>query len=118
MSGVCYSRLEISCGVPQVSISGPVLFLLYMNDKDKSSNILKLTMYANDTSLLFDIHNLDQSIAILNCELENVLRWLFHDHLTLNVTKTKFMIFHKLKTILPSSYPPLCMGDNVLERVF
>ena len=75
-------------------------------------------MYTDDTSLLFDTQILDQSIAILNCELEKVSCWLFHNHLTVNVTKTKYMIFHKLKTIRPSSNPPLCTGDNVLERVF
>ena len=59
MSGVCSSRLEISCGVPQGSIAGPVLFLLYMNDIIESSNILKLTMYADDAYLVFDIRSLD-----------------------------------------------------------
>ena len=95
MSGVCASRLEISCSVPQGSIAGPVLFLLYMHDIVKSSNILKFTLHADDSSLRFDTHSLDQSIV--NCELEKVSHWLFYNHLTLNVTKTKYMIFHKLK---------------------
>ena len=110
MSRICSSRLEISCGFPQGRIAGPVWFLLYMNHIVKSSNISKLTMYADDTCLLFDTHNLDQSIAILSCERNKVLRWLFQNHLTLNVTKTKHMIFHKLKTTLSSSYPPICIG--------
>ena len=76
MSGVWSSRLKISCGVPQGSIAGTVLFLLYINDIIESSNILKLTMYADDTSLVFDTHSLDQSIAFLNYELEKVSRWL------------------------------------------
>ena len=74
MSGACSSRLEISCGVPPGSIAGPVLFLLYMNHIVRSSRFSKFTMYADDTSLHFDTHNLDQSIAISNCEIEKVSR--------------------------------------------
>ena len=118
MSGVCSDRLEINCGVPQGSIVGPILFVLYMNDIIRSSTLLKFTMYADDTSLIFDTDRLDLSISVINCELQKVSRWLYHNHLTLNVTKTKYMVFHKPKTVLPGTYPPLCIGDNLLERVF
>ena len=88
------SKLKvINCGVPQGSILGPLLFLIYINDL---VNVCKSTMpimFADDTSLFAsgtDIHVREDTI---NKELSNISTWLKVNRLSLNVKKTHFMMF-------------------------
>jgi len=91
------STLEIvKCGVPQGSILGPVLFLLYINDCPKSSNILKFIMFADDTNVFHSDINITILETIINRELSNLSLWFKSNKLSLNINKTYFMFFgHK-----------------------
>ena len=71
-------------GVPQGSVLGPLLFLLYVNDIANSSKHLSFYLFADDTSIIYankNLHNLEQ---IVNSELSNVSDWLLANKLTLN----------------------------------
>ena len=83
----------ITTGVPQGSILGPLLFIIYINDLPLVSNMFDMLMYADDTTLYCNTNQLFSDDAI-NRELHKISNWLSSNKLSLNVKKTKCMIFH------------------------
>ena len=95
--------LEIKTGIPQGSILGPLFFSILINDIVNSSSKLSFLMYADDTTIYFnleDFSSLNREYEI-NRELEKVNTWFQLNKLTLNVEKTKCMLFHKRRTVNP-----------------
>ena len=80
------------CGVPQGSVLGPLLFLIYVNDIYKASN--KLEFFADDTNLMYENKNLRSLETVMNDELLKIVDWLTVNKLSLNVKKTNYIIFH------------------------
>ena len=81
------------CGVPQGSILGPLLFLLYINDISSVSNVFSSVLFADDTTLLYSSNNLKELSATVNNELSNIMQWLNANRLSLNIEITNLMIF-------------------------
>ena len=98
--GNTQSNLEyIKCGVPQGSILGPLLFLLYINDIVLSSDIFKFTLFADDTSLFYSHKNVEEAVETMTQELANISEWLAANKLSLNVGKSKLLVFNNKKKI-------------------
>ena len=82
----------ISCGVPQGSVLGPLLFLIYINDIHNSSAKLSFYLFADDTSLFYADTNLKSLEKTVNSELLKVSDWLNANKLTLNAKKSNHVI--------------------------
>jgi hypothetical protein len=102
---------DVNVGVPQGSGLGPLLFSLYVNDIHRACDIPKTMLFADDTAL---IYTGDISARTINESLGRFARWLTVNKLTLNCSKTKFMVFSKKRQ--PSS-PHLVMNGTEIEQV-
>ena len=85
--------LTVKCGVPQGSILGPLLFLIYINDIVKSSYILQFNLFADDTCIFYSSKPNPNIENTLNNELMKVSDWLIANKLSLNVNKSSFLTF-------------------------
>jgi hypothetical protein len=84
------SKLIISTGVPQGSILGPLLFLLYINDIENCSKIISFVMYADDTNAFHSDKCLKSLTHVMQEEINEVIKWLNVNKLSINTTKTKY----------------------------
>ena len=92
--GDAQSELEfIKCGVPQGSVLGPLLFLIYINDIVSASNIFKFILFADDTSLYYSCKDAKTIEETMNRELAKISDWLSANRLSLNVGKSKLLYF-------------------------
>ena len=94
------SKETVLSGVPQGSVLGPLLFLIYINDIARSCDQLQFYLFADDTNLLFAHQNLKTLEFIVNDELSRVYNWLLANKLSLNIKKSNYVIFRpRQKTV-------------------
>ena len=91
--------LSVTCGVPQGSILGPKLFILYINDICNASTILKFILFADDTDVFYSGVDIQTLCECISRELDKLHVWLSVNNLSLNVDKTNFILFVNRKNI-------------------
>ena len=115
-NGISSSRVTLTYGVPQGSILGPLLFLLYVNDLPKLSINSEITLYADDTVLTCADINVNNVFIKIQSDLVNVKRWCDKNKLTINVKKTKVVLFNT-KPDQRIGLPAIILSGQQLELV-
>ena len=108
---------QVSVGVPQGSILGPLLFAIYINDLPKVLRNTTVTLFADDTALYCSSQSARDLQTMLNQDLDRLAQWLYEHKLTLNVSKSKFMLIggpRKLNTLQELT---LTIKEKELDRV-
>ena len=90
-------KATIMSGVPQGSVLGPLLFLLYINDIENCSKKFKFYLFADDTNLLYLGKTQKSLEKIVHEELCHLYDWLCSNKLSFNFKKTYYVIFHPIK---------------------
>ena len=108
----------ISCGVPQGSNLGPILFLLYVNDLPNCLKSTSASMFADDTNLTASGNTITELHNKLNNDLENIHQWLLANKLTLNTSKTEYMMVgSRQKLGKGEDDTHIKLGDNKIKKV-
>ena len=105
----------ITKGVPQGSILGPLLFLIYINDLANCTSLFTL-LFADDTSFLISGKNLNEVIKLLNVELKKICYWFRTNELSLHPGKTKFMIFTKNESNINFDELNIVLNNNNVDE--
>ena len=116
IKGINSEKRNIKCGVPQGSVLGPLLFLIFINDLPNATNLLTL-LFADDTT--FQVSGVDtkELFEIANFELAKASTWFKVNKLTLNVKKTKLMIFSGHNKNIDTSNLSITIDDKIVEQI-
>jgi hypothetical protein len=108
--------LHIGCGVPQGSILGPLLYLIYVNDISQATNG-NILSFADDTSLFISDWNVNNLYDRANVEINNLYVWFCANKLSLNAKKTKYIVIRGQHTKCNFTNLKVLIKDTPLQQI-
>jgi len=106
----------ISVGVPQGSILGPLLFIIYVNDLPQCLRHCKIILYADDTLIYYSAKTAQDVEIYLNIDLKTVSQWLLSNLLTLNCAKSRVVLFGSTRRLKSLNTVSIKINDSPLEH--
>ena len=119
VNGHLSNPLPVTCGVPQGSIIGCLLFLIYINDLPSCLSVGSPRMFADDTNITFVAGTTSELESLISIELQNLNQWLQANRLSLNIAKTEFMIISSRQKQLTNTnnHINIKIENNRIKRV-
>ncbi|CAB4042980.1 Hypothetical predicted protein, partial [Paramuricea clavata] len=118
VNGALSGTKLVTCGIPQGSILGPLLFLIYINDLPNSLEYSSTRMFADDTTLTVSGKSIQDVEVAINHDLTNVKQWLSANRLSLNLVKTEYLLIgsrYNKNNLLAA--PNVFVGDTPIKKV-
>ena len=115
INGQSSELLDITCGVPQGSVLGTLLFLIYINDLPNVSEVLNFYLFADDTNIYYESKTLKDIEKTINEELNKLFIWLNVNRLFLNIDKTNYIIFHPYNTSM-EGHITIKINNKVIDQ--
>ena len=94
LNGESSQLKDTSCGVPQGSVLGSLLFLIYINDLPNISDVFQFYLFADDTNIYYETESTKKLESVINKEPKKLYTWLIVNRLSLNIEKNNFLVFH------------------------
>ena len=116
IGNTCSNKQSIKHGVPQGSVLGPLLFLIYINDIINCTNLGKIRIFADDTSVFIEGQNINEVISKAENLMNDLSKWFKANRLTLSTEKSCFVIFKNQRSKLNQIPSVLSFGENTIKR--
>ena len=101
VNGTTSNMQSVTCGVPQGSVLGPILFLIYVNDMANAISNGNIRLFADDTGLYIKDKSVTSLIKSAQDEMAKLFKWCTLNKLTVNYSKTCFLLFHTKNKPMP-----------------
>ena len=117
VNGKNSESLPIRCGVPQGSVLGPLLFILYVNDIQHCINKEYIKLFADDTGIFIFNHDLNLLLSEASNNMKKIDAWFSANKLALSLEKTNFLLFHGKNKKNPEHITQILFDQKSIPRI-